>query len=207
MFRRKKNADQPRPPRKRKRVGGMSTMWVIASLFIASGVVRLGDHGFAIAKEVSALTNQGSDPGGEKQTCQTEEDITRVLKLLQARENNLNSRESDLENRLQALAVAEAQIQKNMDALVTAEATLKSTMALADGAAENDLNQLTEVYESMKPKQAIPLFAQMDPQFAAGFLGRMRSDVAAQILAGLKPEKSYAISVILASRNANVPTN
>ncbi|WP_424942663.1 MotE family protein [Aliiroseovarius crassostreae] len=207
MFRRKKPDTPPHTSRKRKRVGGIGTMWVIAMLFIASGIVRLGDHGVAIAKEVSALASQASDAGASDQTCQTEEDITRVLEILQARENNLNSRESDLENRLQALAVAEAQIKKNMDALIAAEAALKSTMSLADGAAENDLDQLTEVYESMKPKQAIPLFAQMDPQFAAGFLGRMRSDAAAQILAGLTPEKSYAISVILASRNANVPTN
>jgi flagellar motility protein MotE (MotC chaperone) len=46
----------------------------------------------------------------------------------------------------------------------------------------------------------------MDPVFAAGFLGRMRSDAAAAILAGLPPELAYSISVVLAGRNASVPT-
>ncbi len=193
-------------PKKTKHKRGVSALWIVATLFAASGVLRLGNHGLAIANEVSALT-QTASTDKKPETCQSEEDITRVLTLLDARENKLKKREADLENRLQALAVAETQVKQNMAALVEAENALKSTMALADGAAEKDLTRLTEVYENMKPKQAIPLFAQMDPQFAAGFLGRMRSDIAAQILAGLKPEKSYAISVILASRNARVPTN
>ena len=43
----------------------------------------------------------------------------------------------------------------------------------------------------------------MKPEFAAGFVGRMRPDAAADIMAGLKPEFAYSISVILAGRNAN----
>ena len=46
---------------------------------------------------------------------------------------------------------------------------------------------------------------EMEPSFAAGFLARMRSDVAAGIMAGLKPETAYTISVILAGRNAKAP--
>ena len=45
----------------------------------------------------------------------------------------------------------------------------------------------------------------MEPSFAAGFLGRMRADVAAAILAGLEPDLAYSISVELAGRNADVP--
>jgi hypothetical protein len=45
----------------------------------------------------------------------------------------------------------------------------------------------------------------MDPEFAAGFLGRMRPDAAGAVMAGLSAEKAYAVSVILAGRNAGVP--
>jgi flagellar motility protein MotE (MotC chaperone) len=34
----------------------------------------------------------------------------------------------------------------------------------------------------------------------------MRADAAAAILAGLAPDQAYSISVVLAGRNANVPT-
>ena len=45
----------------------------------------------------------------------------------------------------------------------------------------------------------------MEPDFAAGFLGRMRPDAAAAVMAGLTPETAYSISVILAGRNATAP--
>ncbi len=176
-------------------------------LFLSSGVFRISDHGIAIAEGVTSLVDTASSEVDAHATCETEEDIARVLSVLQEREATLKQRETNLENRLQALKAAEEQIDLKTQNLIDAEKNLKSTMAMADGAAEKDLTQLTQVYESMKPKQAIPLFAQMDPQFAAGFLGRMRSEVAAQIMAGLDPQKSYAISVILAGRNSNVPTN
>ena len=57
----------------------------------------------------------------------------------------------------------------------------------------------------MKAEQAAALFEQMEPSFAAGFLGRMRADAAAAILSGLEPELAYSISVVLAGRNADVP--
>lgn len=204
-----KHADRPLKAKKERsrKPTSRSALWVIAALFVASGVLRLGDHGVAIAKEVASLVDPSNVPMTNEATCKTEDDIARVLAVLHEREEALKEREGALQDRLQAINVAESQIQINLAALVEAENSLKATMALANGAAENDLSQLTQVYESMKAKQAIPLFAQMDPQFAAGFLGRMRSESAAQIMAGLDPQKAYAISVILAGRNANVPTN
>jgi len=82
---------------------------------------------------------------------------------------------------------------------------LRETIALAESASDNDLDRLTKVYESMKPKQAAALFEQMNPNFAAGFLGRMRPEAAAMIMAGLSPEAAHSFSVVLAGRNANVP--
>ena len=91
-------------------------------------------------------------------------------------------------------------------ALTQAEAALRDTIALADTAAESDLDRLTKVYENMKPKQAAALFEEMHPNFAAGFLGRMRPEAAAEIMAGLSPEAAHTFSVVMAGRNANVPT-
>ena len=79
------------------------------------------------------------------------------------------------------------------------------TVAVADQAAEADVARLVTLYESMKPKEAAPVFEAMAPDFAAGFLARMRPDSAAQVLAGLKPETAYAISLLMAGRNANAP--
>jgi flagellar motility protein MotE (MotC chaperone) len=59
----------------------------------------------------------------------------------------------------------------------------------------------------MKPKDAAALFEEMDPGFAAGFLGRMRAVAAASVMAGLSPQTAYSVSVIMAGRNANAPKN
>ena len=107
--------------------------------------------------------------------------------------------------RQKALAVADEEIQRRLVVLEEAEKSLRSLLAIANTAAEDDLARLTAVYESMKPKDAAALFEKMEPAFAAGFLGRMRSDAAAGVMAGLTPETAYSISVILAGRNADVP--
>ena len=108
---------------------------------------------------------------------------------------------------MEALRSAEQQIEDKLAALQQAEAALSATIARADTAAETDLAQLTTVYENMKPKEAADLFAQMPPRFAAGFLGMMRPDAAALIMTELDPEIAYSFSVVLAGRNANVPTD
>lgn len=188
---------------RRKRRPARGVLWVIVLCLATSGVIRLGvGSGPAIAGELAALTRAAPDAVD----CPGDEDIAEVLALLQEREGRLAERESAMAARMQALAVAEEQVARNMTALKQAESSLTATMALASSAAEDDLTQLTAVYENMKPKEAAKVFAAMDPQFAAGFLGRMRTDAAAAILAGLEPDVAYAISVLLAGRNAGAPT-
>jgi flagellar motility protein MotE (MotC chaperone) len=97
-----------------------------------------------------------------------------LAQALLARETDVARQEAALADRMAALDLAEAAITTRLTELASAEASLKDTLALADGAAENDLARLTAVYESMKPADAAALFTAMAPEFAAGFLGRMR---------------------------------
>lgn len=192
---------------KKKRKGGLSTLILIAGFFLASGLLRLGSGtGSAIAREVEALRQTSSEEVQVPQACESGEGFGALLVTIKEREVRVAEQEELLANRLQALGVAEVSIKRNLAALIEAESNLKATMALADTAAEDDLSRLTSVYENMKPKNAASLFEEMDPQFSAGFLGRMRPDAAALIFAGLTPAKAYSISVILAGRNAKVPT-
>jgi len=192
---------------KKKRKGGRSTLILIAGFFLASGLLRLGSGtGSAIAREVEALRHTANEEVQVPQSCESGEDIGALLVAIKEREKRVAEQEKLLANRMQALGVAEVSMKRNLVALIEAESNLKATMAMADTAAEDDLSRLTSVYESMKPKNAVPLFEEMDPQFSAGFLGRMRPDAAALIFAGLTPAKAYSISVILAGRNAEVPT-
>lgn len=134
-----------------------------------------------------------------------EADIQPLIEALNSRESRIRSRESAIDIRMQALAVAEQEIERKMIALAEAEDSLKQTLSLARTAAADDIARLTDVYANMKPKKAAALFEEMDAEFAAGFLARMRPDAAAAIMAGMTPQAAYLTSVILAGRNANVP--
>lgn len=185
---------------------GRGALWIISGLLLASGALRFATGtGPALAREVEALIDEPPE-AASAEVCESSDRIERVLEALGAREVALNAREAALADRLAALSLAEQEIEKNLLALESAEDALAQTIALADTAAEDDLARLTTVYENMKPKEAAALFEEMAPDFAAGFLGRMRPDAAAAIMAGLSAPTAYTISVMLAGRNANVPT-
>jgi flagellar motility protein MotE (MotC chaperone) len=183
-----------------RRRAGQGALFVVAMLFASSGALRLGSGIGA------ALANSGGEAepaeGDATATCEMPTAISDALTL---REDRVAAQEAALNDRLAALALANAAITKRMDEMKAAEDELKATLALADGAAEDDIARLTAVYQAMKPKDAAALFETMSPEFAAGFLGRMPPDSAAAILSGMSSEAAYGISVIVAGRNADVP--
>jgi len=183
---------------------GRGTLNIVAGLLVASALVRVfAQADPAVAQDVAEMDDTMTPVSAP---APTDIDPDSLLAALQAREAALEARESQLRERLQALRLAEIEIDDKLQALVAAEESLAATIALADTAAETDLAQLTTVYENMKPKEAAALFEEMTPEFAAGFLGLMRSDAAAAIMTELEPETAYSFSVVLAGRNANVPT-
>jgi flagellar motility protein MotE (MotC chaperone) len=141
------------------------------------------------------------------QSCTADPGTAEMLAAIKARNDGLDQREARIADRERAVELAQTAIEARLAALVTAEEELARTLTMADSAAEEDVARLVAVYENMKPKDAIPVFAEMDPDFAAGFLGRMRADSAAAVLSGLDPKVAYTISAILAGRNANAPVD
>ena len=179
---------------------------VIAVLFAVSAGLRITTGaGPAIAKEVTALAGADGD-AVSPQSCSTPDEIEAILAALSLRETQLETRERDLLALERSLNLAEIKVRENLAALEAAEVSLNETIARSELASETDLVRLTAVYEGMKPKDAAGLFEEMDPEFAAGFIGRMRADAAAAIMTGLSAPTAYSISVILAGRNANAPT-
>lgn len=184
---------------------GRGALLIIALLFGSSAVVRLGaGSGQAIAKGVANLAE--NEPEQSIEQCEPVVGIGKLVAAISERENLLTTRERELQELEQSLSLAKDQFRINMAALIKAESKLSATIAQSESAAEDDLERLTAVYENMKPKEAATLFEEMNPTFAAGFIGRMRPDAAALLLAGLSPQTAYSISVILAGRNANTPT-
>jgi flagellar motility protein MotE (MotC chaperone) len=193
-----------RSARRGRRIG---TLVVIAALLAASGTIRLGvGVAEALVHDGAEESAQPASTSAGVQGCTDAAGIAPLLEALREREARVATRESALEERMQALMLAERRLRDQQVALTETEAALAATLALADRAAEEDLLRLTTVYETMKPKDAAILFEEMDPNFAAGFLSRMRPEAAAGVMSGMTPRGAYTLSVILAGRNAGVPT-
>lgn len=185
-----------------------SSLTFIIGFLVVSALIRVGSEaGQVLARESSleSMANEQSDPVA--QSCAPPADFAALMDVFREREDRIVTREEEIQIRAQALSVTDAAITKKLGQLEAAEENLRSLIALAETAAEDDVSKLTEVYESMKPKDAAALFEQMDPEFAAGFLSRMQPEAAAGVMAGLTPQAAYTISVVLAGRNASVPTN
>lgn len=182
---------------------GRGALVILALFLAASGALRIG----GIAGE--AMANAKSDSAMPAPAIPAECPLppTALLAALNEREAQVRVQEAALADRLAALSMADAAITTRLSELAEAEANLKEVLAIADGAAEQDLARLTAVYEAMKPADAAALFNAMAPEFAAGFLGRMQPAAAAAVMAGMAPDNAYSISVLIAGRNALAPQN
>lgn len=192
--------------KRRANVNRKGTLMLIATLLVGSAVLRLSLHAGAVLAEDGTPEMASDEQTTASQSMMSDAQLEQLLQTLKAREAALEQRESEMAMRDKTLEIAAREVKAQIEELEATEVRLRATMARADTAAEDDLTQLTTLYENMKPKDAAALFEEMDPVFAAGFLGRMRADAAASIMAGLAPQTAYSISVIMAGRNANAPT-
>ncbi len=181
---------------------GRGALIILALLLASSGALRIGSGvGAAMALSPDAeITPEGTS------ALNCPAPPLALAEALSLREARVLVQEAALADRMAALTLAESAASTRLAEMEAAEEELKATLALAEGAAEGDLARLTAVYEAMKPKDAAVLFETMAPEFAAGFLGRMQPSTAGAILSGMQAEAAYGISVILAGRNANAPT-
>lgn len=199
--------------RKTQRPRRFGILPTLAVLFLSAAGLRLAvgldaalarDPEQGIPNVAQSEAPQVPLPAAPAQTAE-HQDPAHILLDLRRRETELASRTTEIEGRLAVLEATELRVRDQIDALRTAEAELEATMALADRAAEDDIARLVGVFEAMEAEQAAAVFAEMETSFAAGFLGRLTPQTAAEILAGLDPRQAYALSALIAGRNALVP--
>ena len=181
------------------------TIATISLLFLSSALLRLFVGAESVLAEAAKIEQSSEVAEQPTQVALTESEFTAINQALKDREDRVKEQELQITKRMKALEIADRKVQEQLAALERAEEELRQTIALADDAAENDIQRLTAVYEAMKPKTAAALFQEMNPEFAAGFIGRMRPEAAAAIIEGMSSTAAYAVSAILAGRNADVP--
>lgn len=114
----------------------------------------------------------------------------------------LKEREDELSEKESAFLAIEKRLNKQLLAVNAAKASLDASVKDRTATAQADITHLTLMYQTMKPKQAAKIFNEMDVNFAAGFLRKMKGAQAGLILSNMDAKKAYQISVIIASHNA-----
>jgi len=174
---------------------------LLAAMFLTASAIKAVEagqaHDLALPAEEDAAPE--ADACAPAVAGDMLEDIDRRARQLAAREEAVARRE------VEADAIA-SQAETRLAELRAAEQKLAATIAIADTAAEDDLSRITAIYENMKPEQAAGIFEAMEVEFAAGFLSRMNPAAAAAVLANLPAEFAYAITVVVAGRNARTPS-
>lgn len=131
-------------------------------------------------------------------------DPATLLEAIRQRAGALDAREAAVAERERLLEIIEKRLTQRTAELKTLKDDLEKRLVVADTVVSADVTRLAKMYESMKPVKAGEIFNAMDATFAAGFLTQMSSDGAALILANMQTDKAYAVSVIIAGRNASV---
>ncbi|WGH80169.1 MotE family protein [Jannaschia ovalis] len=170
----------------------------LLALLLVSAVARVVSAGLA------SLPEDAPDRADAAELlCPPSGEVGDLLDQISARAGTLETREAEIALRERDVELARQEVMAALDSLTAAEAALEARMFSSAEASEADITRLVSVYEGMKPKDAALLFETMSPDFAAGFLARMRPDAAAGVFSSLTPDTAYALSVIMAGRNAN----
>jgi len=196
---------------------------VISSVFAASIALRAGDVAAKFAAERETVpsgsgvanpeaksapdaSNAAAAPLNERRFGQEAACNTPVLlAAVRERESELERRAGEIADREAELKIIERRVQERIAQLSEAKARLDETVRIAETAKSEDIDRLVRMYQAMKPKEAGEIFNAMEATFAAGFLASMRPDAAALILSNMDADKAYAVSLIIAGRNARTP--
>ena len=123
-----------------------------------------------------------------------------VLQALAERRDLLEEREASVEARERQLDVAEQRIDQKIAELIDLRARIESLLIEYDEQEEEQLLSLVRIYETMKPKDAAPIFDQLDMEILLEIIARMSNIRSAPVLARMDPLRAQEVTEELARR-------
>lgn len=123
----------------------------------------------------------------------TEDDINHFSKL-NDRKRELDAREEELNKVEQELAVQKAELEKKMKELENTRQNISKVLEERVQVDDKKVENLVQLYSTMKPQQAAKAFEEMDESLAIEILGRMKKKNAAEIMNLVKAEKVKVFS-------------
>lgn len=124
-----------------------------------------------------------------------------TLQDLAARRDQLDAREKALDTKSGMLAAGEKRVDEKIVELKELQGTLQGLLKTYDEQETAKLKSLVKIYENMKPKDAAPIFEQLDMDTLLDIVERMKEAKVAPVLAKMKPAKAKEVTDELARRH------
>ena len=109
----------------------------------------------------------------------------------------LERRQSELERRQDELNTLEARVDDKLEEMKALEGRIQMMLKDAQNVQDEKLRHLVDVYTNMRPKQAAQVLETLNEQTAVRILAGMRGRQAGEILTNVNPEKAAKLSEML----------
>ena len=185
---------------------GHYTAVVLVLLFASAKVAfsALESVGFASVSPVLASVAGGAGLAGGSISAPAAPQFSReevaILTSLDGRRAELEERAKRLEERERELDQRDREFVTRNTQLREMTETLRADRERNDKKKNTQLDQLSNVYGSMDPKEAASLIEQLDVTIALSLLERMPEKRIGQILAMMNPERALTITKMLSGK-------
>jgi len=125
----------------------------------------------------------------------------KTLQSLAKRREELDAREKAVDTREGLLAAGEKRVDQKIAELKDLQGKIKGLLKTYDEQETGKLKSLVKIYENMKPKDAAPIFEQLDMDTLLDIVERMKERKVSPILAQMSPAKAKEITDELARRH------
>ncbi len=130
---------------------------------------------------------------------------TRILNMLGARRQELDSRQHELDIREGLLKATESKIEQRIDDLKVLEDKIGSGAQKREQTKEKELAGLVKMYETMKPKDAAKVFDKLESGLLVDIARQMNPKKLADVVAKMQPDVAEKLTVGLADRKQATP--
>ncbi len=130
-----------------------------------------------------------------------------ILQDLEARRTELDRREQALELREKLVDLMEKRLQERVTEMTTLKAQLEELNKGLSGKDDAELNQLSQIYGSMKPAVAAGVMNRLDNSIVFDVLKRMPTKKSGKIMEALDPVKARVISEMMAEKDVVLGTD
>jgi flagellar motility protein MotE (MotC chaperone) len=145
-------------------------------------------------KETPTIKNDGRKLASKDENIGSPSDSEDHFLFFAERKRELDEREAELSRAEAELAEQKSELEKKMLELEQTRRSISSVLEDRVKTDEQRLETLVQMYSKMRPPQAAKIFETMDEGLVIEIIGRMKKDVAANIMNLIKPEKAQIFS-------------